>query len=140
MNVGDTTPNRLYRSRQNKMIAGVAGGLGQYFNVDPTLFRLAFVVALLIPGIGGISLLAYIILAIVVPQRPLGEEEVEVQGTAIDARRGREIAGGVLIVLGLLALSSSLGLYSMFDWLSWRYVLPIILIGLGALLLLRQRD
>lgn len=57
---------RLYRSERNKMIAGVCGGIGEYFNIDPTLIRLAWAI-LLIPTafFGGIFL--YIIAAIIIP-------------------------------------------------------------------------
>jgi len=58
---------RLYRSRTEKMVAGVCGGLAQYFNVDPTIIRLLWVFITLI---GGAGVLAYIILWIVVPQEP----------------------------------------------------------------------
>jgi len=54
----------LYRSRKNRKIAGVCGGLGEYFNVDPTLVRLAFAALSLAYG-GG--LLLYVISAILVP-------------------------------------------------------------------------
>jgi phage shock protein C len=57
-------PSRLYRSRSQKMIAGVSGGLGEYFDVDPVLIRLLFVVTAFISGAG---ILAYIVLWIVVP-------------------------------------------------------------------------
>jgi phage shock protein C len=57
-------PSRLYRSRSQKMLAGVCGGLGEYFDVDPVLIRLLFVVTTFISGAG---ILAYIILWIVVP-------------------------------------------------------------------------
>jgi phage shock protein C len=57
-------PSRLYRSRSQKMISGVCGGLGEYFDVDPVLIRLLFVVTTFISGIG---ILAYIVLWIVVP-------------------------------------------------------------------------
>lgn len=57
---------KLYRSENNKMIAGVCGGIGEYFNVDPTLIRLAAVI-LSIPTafFGGIVI--YIIAAIIIP-------------------------------------------------------------------------
>ena len=58
-------PSRLYRSRSEKMIAGVCGGLGEYFDVDPVLIRLLFVVTALLSGVG---LLAYVVLWIVVPR------------------------------------------------------------------------
>lgn len=59
--------NRLTRSRRDKMIAGVCGGLAQYFEVDPTLVRLIFVVLFFASGIG---LPLYIILWIVLPKEP----------------------------------------------------------------------
>jgi len=55
---------RLYRSYKNSVIGGVCGGLGDYLNTDPILFRVLFVVAFLV---GGTGLLAYIILWIVIP-------------------------------------------------------------------------
>lgn len=55
---------KLYRSRTNKMLCGVCGGVGEYFNVDPTLIRLLFVIF----GCTGSGVLAYIIAAIVIPQ------------------------------------------------------------------------
>ena len=59
---------RLYRSRTDRMIGGVCGGLGKYLNVDPTLVRLVFVLTALF---GGPGLLAYLIMLIVVPEEPL---------------------------------------------------------------------
>jgi phage shock protein PspC (stress-responsive transcriptional regulator) len=58
---------KLYRSRSNRRIAGVCGGLAAYFNIDPTLVRLLFILGLLF--VGG-TLLAYIILMIVIPEEP----------------------------------------------------------------------
>ena len=50
---------KLYRSETDRKIAGVCGGLGEYFNVDPVIFRIIFVVLFLY---GGIGLLAYLIM------------------------------------------------------------------------------
>ena len=58
---------RLYRSKHDRQIAGVCGGLGEYFNVDPTIVRLVFVLFALL---GGPGLLVYIILALVIPESP----------------------------------------------------------------------
>lgn len=60
---------RLYRSRDDRMFAGVAGGLGSYLGVDPTLLRLAFAALTLVSA--GIGLLAYLALAIIVPLEPV---------------------------------------------------------------------
>ena len=54
---------KLYRSDENKMLAGVCGGIAEYFGVDPTLIRLAWVVFSLL---GGSGLLAYILAAIII--------------------------------------------------------------------------
>lgn len=59
-------PKRLYRSRRNRMLAGVCGGIADYLNIDPTLVRLVAVVL----GCMGGGLLAYIIAAIIIPNEP----------------------------------------------------------------------
>ncbi len=56
---------KLHRSTKDKKIAGVCGGLGEYFNVDPTIIRIVFFVLALPGGLPGI--LPYVILWIVVP-------------------------------------------------------------------------
>jgi phage shock protein C len=62
-------PRRLYRSRSNRQLAGVCGGLADYFNIDATLVRVLFVV---LAVLGGSGLLAYILFWIVVPEAPQG--------------------------------------------------------------------
>jgi phage shock protein C len=62
---------RLFRSRDERMISGVCGGIAEYFRVDPTLVRLLFVLFALA---GGPGLIAYIVLAIIVPERPADYE------------------------------------------------------------------
>ncbi|HYX19789.1 MAG TPA: PspC domain-containing protein [Thermoanaerobaculia bacterium] len=66
---GTEPKRRLTRSRQHKMIAGVCGGLAEYFELDPTIVRVAYVlisiVSVAFPGI-----LAYIILMFVIPPPP----------------------------------------------------------------------
>jgi phage shock protein PspC (stress-responsive transcriptional regulator) len=58
---------KLYRSKNNRMIAGVCGGLGDYFNIDPTLVRLLFVLIGLTVG-GGF--LIYLLLWLILPEEP----------------------------------------------------------------------
>ena len=58
---------KLYRSRTDKQLAGVCGGLGKYFDIDPTIIRLAWVVSVFCAG-GGV--IAYILAMIIVPQEP----------------------------------------------------------------------
>jgi phage shock protein C len=62
---------RLYRSRHDRMIAGVCGGLAEYFEIDPSIVRLLFVGGLFVgaPGV----LPAYLVMALVVPETPVDE-------------------------------------------------------------------
>ncbi|WP_296880119.1 PspC domain-containing protein [Thomasclavelia sp.] len=57
---------KLYRSNQDRMLCGVCGGLAEYFDVDPTLVRLAWAV---LTVLGGSGILIYIIAAIIIPGR-----------------------------------------------------------------------
>lgn len=133
----NATPHRPYRSRGQRMVAGVAGGLGQYFKIDPVLVRLAFV-ALTFWGCIGLPL--YIVLAIVVPQRPLGEAETPFT-SSIDTSRAREITGLALAGFGALLLVDNLGWGSAFwNVFNGHTFWPLVLIVVGAVLLLRQRD
>ena len=59
---------KLYRSRTDRKIWGVAGGLAKYFDVDPTLVRVIAIVSIFVSGLG---LIAYIVMRIVVPEEPL---------------------------------------------------------------------
>jgi phage shock protein PspC (stress-responsive transcriptional regulator) len=62
--------DRLYRSRDDRMIAGVAGGLAEYWGADPSLIRILW--AILILPTGFVALVVYIVMALVVPEDPLG--------------------------------------------------------------------
>lgn len=64
----NTPVKRFYRSRKDKKIAGVCGGLAQYFGIDPVIPRIILLVLLLGAGVG---LLAYIICWIVIPLEPV---------------------------------------------------------------------
>ena len=61
-------PRRLYRSRTERQIAGVAGGIGNYLDVDPTVIRVLWIISVFFVGMG---ILLYVILAFVVPLEPL---------------------------------------------------------------------
>jgi phage shock protein C len=58
---------KLYRSRTDRKLAGVCGGLAQYFNVDATLIRVLFV---LLAVLGGSGLVLYLAMWIIVPKEP----------------------------------------------------------------------
>lgn len=136
---------RLVRSTDERMIAGVCGGLATYLGVDPVLVRLAFL--LLIPA-GGIGMPLYVILTIVMPSESdvdLSQSEIfekninelgETVTTSVDrARRhpdGPRIAAVILILMGVYFLLENLGFVS--SSLFW----PMSLILLGVFLLVRR--
>ena len=68
-----TDIKRLYRSKSERMIAGVCGGLAEYFNIDSTIIRLLFVAAALF---GGPGLILYLVMWILVPEEPFAKETI----------------------------------------------------------------
>ena len=82
-------PRRLLRSRRDRMIAGVAGGLGRYFNVDPVIVRIAFAISVFFGGLGAI---AYVALALFVPTEP--GEDGEIGPPPVERSRGLAIGVG----------------------------------------------
>jgi phage shock protein C len=67
--MNETSTRRLYRSRNERMIAGICGGFAGYANTDPTIIRVLFV--LLAVFTGGAALLAYPILWVIIPEEPM---------------------------------------------------------------------
>ena len=61
---------KLYRSRNDRMISGVCGGLGEFFGIDPTLIRIIFILLLIF---GGSGLIIYLVMLLIVPEEPLAE-------------------------------------------------------------------
>ena len=155
---------RLYRSRDDRMIAGVCGGIANYFGLDPTIIR---VIAILLMFAGGSGILAYIILAIIIPlesspsREPkdvIRENVAEIKQTATQfgeemrstfarqegerremrtsGRHGRYIFALILIAIGVIFLLAN---FNPFWWLRWHYLWPLILITIGLLIVFRRR-
>lgn len=137
---------RLYRSREDRMLAGVAGGLAEMWDADPSLVRIVW--ALLVVVSGGIALLVYIVMAIVVPEGD-AVDALPTPAAAVDGREARRAArsarraarrehsstagiaiGGLLIVVGGMFFLKEL--LPAFDLdVFW----PLILVGLGIFVL-----
>lgn len=80
MTVQQKNPKRLYRNIDDKFLAGVSGGLGSYFSIDPVVFRILFVALTFIGGIGPII---YILLWIIVPPATSRAQKLEMRGDRI---------------------------------------------------------
>jgi phage shock protein PspC (stress-responsive transcriptional regulator) len=68
---------RLYRDPENKVLGGVCGGLGWYFNADPVLFRLLFIIVFLVFGVG---LIVYLVLWLITPEANSMAQKMEMKG------------------------------------------------------------
>ena len=128
---------KFQRDENNKMIAGVAAGLGEYFDIDPTWIRLAFVIATLA---GLLGFWIYIAMWIVVPVKPYlpftGQEATEPRAD-IPAKpsKGRVIGGCILIFLGLYFLTDQFDILPF--WFSFEKLWPLVLIIPGIIILLK---
>lgn len=152
---------RLYRSRIDKKIGGVCGGLADYFDIDPAIVRVVAVVLALLNGVG---IIVYIVALIAIPYDPQ-QRPGDARGTAASpppheppssssgeapapqdgrspnsspwAADGNLFAGALLISAGLLFLLLNTGVldWSLFHFWRWRVLWPIVLIGLGIYML-----
>lgn len=129
-----TSPRRLYKSRRERMIDGVCGGIAEYFDVDVTIVRILWVLVTLL---GGSGFILYIIAMIIMPVNPdhIGGAQPAVNGTKHTDRK--RFWGVLLILVGALILFTNLGLFAAFRWwhVSWDVVFPVALIIIGAWLM-----
>ncbi|MCP5053313.1 MAG: PspC domain-containing protein [bacterium] len=159
---------RLYKSRKDKVIDGICAGVAEYFEIDPVLVRVVFVLFFIF---GGIGLIAYIVGMIIIPRRPLGEEsaasQAETAGTPApepppsptpappppapepvsdSSNKGSLVIGIVLVVLGMIFLLDNLPFFRGFHFWGWfrhrfwDFVVPGIFIAVGIVLLMKSRE
>jgi len=144
-------PHKFYRSSSDSVIAGVAGGLGAYFAIDPVIFRILFVVLSLVNGVG---LLIYILLWLFVPREPNPTQNERVHthtaavNTALHASshnesmpagrftgNARKGIAAALVIVGFVALISNLFSIHLFRF---ETMWPILLIILGVYLVFKE--
>ena len=138
----DTRPGRLVRSRDERVVAGVAGGIAEWLGLDPWVVRVAFVV---LAAAGAVGVVVYGVLWAVLPtastemrrRRPASLRVVAGQAhrvASVHAARGQRVLAVGLLALGLLLLARELGL-----WFSDRLVWPLTLAAVGLTLVWPQR-
>ena len=150
-----TEHKKLYRSREDSVIGGVAGGMAKYFNVDPLVVRIIFIVIALVSQIAP-AIVAYLIAMIIIPKegdrnKDTGEKisdaahefEEKVKSAAESIKnhherrtRGRNIFGFLLIFIGLLFLINQL--FPAYH-IGFVYVWPWIFILGGLYLIFRRK-
>ena len=142
---------RLYRSRTDSVIGGVAAGLANYLNADPALIRIAW--AILVVVTGGAALIVYIVCWIVVPEEPetpvataaepttdpvTGEiiEPAATPGPAVTApNAGSSGRAGMVVGIGLVAIGVWFLLREYLPDINWGLLWPLVLVGIGGLIL-----
>ena len=140
---------RLYRSRTDTVLGGVAAGLATYLNADPALVRIAW--AILVPITSGAAFLAYIVAWIVIPEEPVVAGGSTVADDAADPDAALPTTGGTSPAPrdpsdgGRAGLVVGIGLVLIGVWflardylpsINWNLMWPAILIGVGALILI----
>ncbi len=152
---------RLYKSSNDKVLAGVCGGIGEYFEIDPVLVRILWVISAFV---GGAGILAYIVAAIVMPSKEnaCGEKTYtstyktsdsyssntnagsgSADGNSTDSERPyrhrrSEKENRVLGGLILIALGGFFFLREFLPWISGSLLVSVVLIGLGFYFLTRK--
>jgi phage shock protein C len=151
---------RLYKSRKNKVVDGVCGGVAEYFDVDPVLVRIIFVLFFFL---GGSALIAYIVGMIIMPRAPY--EPAQEPGTKAEKQEkvsqsppakpapasaspsaGSLVIGIILIILGGLFLLDNLDFpffHRFFWWFKfhfWEFFIPGILILVGLVLIVKSKE
>jgi phage shock protein PspC (stress-responsive transcriptional regulator) len=146
---------KLYRSRENKVISGVCGGIAEYFDVDATLIRLLWAVTVLL---GGTGIIAYILCIIIIPEAPLKKTEEEVvtldddgdvivesggEETAMDKNENKNKNGGYVVGLMFIAIGLMFIARRIFWWLNidfaWDLFWPALLVLFGMYLIVKKR-
>lgn len=137
----------LLRSSKNRVIAGVCGGLGDFFKIDPTVIRIIFIFITLFGGSGG---LLYLILWLIIPSEKKDKEaqyiirknakEIKEEAQEIikkgknysQKQEGRLILGVILIILGIMFLLENFNIFHL-EQLFKLWPLVLIIIALGIL-------
>ncbi len=124
---------KLYKSKENSIISGVCAGLSLYLGIDVTIVRLIFVFLGFYHFLG---VWVYFVLAVLLPTAPAGYEDDVIAGGSVSSSDTTKVIGGSLIVLGILALVSTLDI-KWFSWMSLQNLWPGLIVILGILLLVR---
>ncbi|MBN2218950.1 MAG: PspC domain-containing protein [Kosmotogaceae bacterium] len=138
---------RLYKSRKDKVIDGLAGGIAEYLGIDPVIVRLVFV-ALVFAG--GAGLIIYIIGMFIVPRAPINSENnvviMDEEGKPIEEGKKEEFSDNkskliiavLLIVFGIALLLGSFTPWNIFSGIFWKIVIGVVLIAGGGFVIYKS--
>jgi phage shock protein C len=135
-----TNSKRLYKSRRNRMIDGVCGGIAEYFDIDPTIVRIIWILMTLLGGSGFILYIAGMIIMPVNTEH-LNSQTVSSPKMPVNGTDKRRFWGIFLILIGAFILMINLGWVTEIHWWSFsrKIILPILFVLLGIVLIYIQR-
>jgi phage shock protein PspC (stress-responsive transcriptional regulator) len=148
---------KLYRSRENRVISGVCGGIAEYFDIDATLIRLLWAITILFAGTG---ILAYVLCILIIPEEPIykdkdkdNEDEEEYDETVVmddeeTTYEKREIIkenknstygiGLIFIAVGMMFIARKIFWWLNIDF-AWGLFWPGLLVIFGVYLIAKKR-
>ncbi|MGI6348114.1 MAG: PspC domain-containing protein [Patescibacteria group bacterium] len=129
---------KIYRSRSDRFLFGVCGGIAQYFEIDTIIVRLIFL-ALFIGG--GSGLIVYLICAILIPAEEQKSENKIIDGEEISEKKKIDwsvLLGLIFILLGFILLTDIIFGFRIFRFF-WITFWPLLLIFIGLLILFRKK-
>jgi phage shock protein C len=149
---------QLHRSKTNRVISGVCGGFAEYFSIDPTIIRIICIII----SLSGTGILAYIVAAIIMPDErkasytgsdwkpnadtwrtntgKSAENDIEDekdnwdQPVKYNSEKNRLVMGAILVGLGVLFLGKQI-----MPWFDLKYLIPMLLIGVGGFIIYKGR-
>ncbi|MFZ3057772.1 MAG: PspC domain-containing protein [Minisyncoccales bacterium] len=144
---------KLYRSKANRVIFGVCGGLGEYFEIDPLVVRILFI---LLTFTGGSGIVIYLILAIMIPDSDGNRKTVNevISGTqektqelAEEIKKNsawivniKNIVGLVIVFIGLDILFEQVFDFNPFSIINWGMVWALILVLIGLRIIFNSKE
>ncbi|MCK5221015.1 MAG: PspC domain-containing protein, partial [Candidatus Aminicenantes bacterium] len=134
---------KLYKSRENKVIDGVCGGIAEYFDADPVLIRIIFVLFFFF---GGSAILAYIIGIVIMPVRPseqkVKSKSIEDDPSPTPSNKNTLLIGFIFIIIGIFFLMGNIPFFNIYYyWIKkhfWDILLPSILILIGISIVIKS--
>jgi len=144
---------KLYRSKTNRVIFGICGGLGEYFDIDPLVIRILFI---LLTFTGGSGIVIYLILAIMIPDSSGNKKSINevISGTqektqelAEEIKKNRDwivniknIVGLVILFIGLDILFEQIFDFNPFSIINWGIVWALIIVLIGLRIIFNSKE
>lgn len=140
---------KLYRSNTDRMLGGVCGGLGEFFEIDPVIFRLLFIVSAFLGG----GIILYLVLWLIIPEpnnsddpketvkknaEEIEKKAKEATNNLVSQDNSKIIWAWLLIILGLVFLLDNLISFNIFELIRLDVFWPVLLVILGIYVIVKK--